>query len=515
MKKNKYKDQNKKNYKKIIIVLFVMIFILILANKVLDIIQERIQEGNKEVVYEEISSIEEVIEYYKSTYITEKLSLEKNINLDVEVIFCKPLYEKDVSNEKYFTDLLNDCAKVLNYQSFRLMDEKNGIIIKVICKSQKITSIIINDIEDYFIYMDSQISMKNFKEIEEVQLSIESEVLQNCINENWKKDIYFGERDSIFDNYYIYFDEGIKVRIIDENVYNIVFTKQYGKSVVNNCFPGVDFEYVEATIGTPTFKDEDEKLIGYKGNQIYVFFTESEISVYRNSKIDSDDFFDLADRFISNELDLLEFMNELTYIWPDYTTYKYDAKSIYINYPLKGIEIAVNSGDINGILVYNNNKSSLSKISRYLEDTRFVGRLQIDLMFKTEKQRIERYSSFVKLAKEYENSLSKEEKELIGRSLKYCIYPEKDNNGNIYKIRFISEFGNEPDRELNDGIFNYIWDSNDYFIYSKRGNGIYFYNLATGLIQRIITGGSTEEFNIKSYENGILEYDDKKCKLQF
>ena len=146
MKKNKYKDQNNKNYKKIIIVLFVMIFILILANGILDIIQKSIQEKNKEIVYEEISSIKEVIEYYRSTYITEKVSTEKNINLDVEVIFSKPLYEKDVSNEKYFTDLLNDCAKVLNYQSFRLMDEKNGIIIKVICKNKKIASIIINDI---------------------------------------------------------------------------------------------------------------------------------------------------------------------------------------------------------------------------------------------------------------------------------------------------------------------------------------------------------------------------------
>ena len=61
----------------------------------------------------------------------------------------------------------------------------------------------------------------------------------------------------------------------------------------------------------------------------------------------------------------------------------------------------------------------------------------------------------------------------------------------------------------------YIWESNDYFIYSKRGSGIYFYNLNTDKIQRIITGKLTEEFNIKKYENGILEYDDKKCQLQF
>lgn len=515
MKKKRYKDQNKKNYKKNIIVLFVMIFILMSISIMLGVIQKKNQENNKELENKEMTSIQEVIEYYKSTYIIEYESTEKNIKLDAEVIFSKPLYENNISNEQYFTDIINDCAKVINYKNFRLIDTKNNINIKVFCKGRKIDTIIINDIEDYFIYMDSQIGINSYKEIKTTPLNIESAILQECVDKNWEKDINFGERESIFDNYYIFFDEGIKVRIIDKKIYNIVFTKQYKNAVVNNCFPGVDLKYVETAIGTPTFKDDETKIIGYKGEQIYVFFTDSEISVYRNSTIDSDDFFDLADKFISDEMDLLEFMNELTYLWPDYETYEYDEKSIYINYPLKGIEIAINNGDINGILVYNNNKSSLSKISRYLEDTRFVSRLQIDLLFKTEKQRIERYLSWINLAKEYEKSLSKEDIELRGRSLKYCIYPEKDKNGNIYKIRFISEFGNEPDRELNDGVYTYIWESNDYFIYSKRGSGIYFYNLNTGKIQRIVTGKITEEFNIKKYENGILEYDDKKCQLQF
>ena len=515
MKNNRYKDQNKKNYKKIIIVLFVMIFIFLCVNGILDVLLKKIQEDNKKVTYEEISTIKEVIEYYKSVYISEYTSTEKSIKLDVDVIFSKPLYENDVSNEKYFSDLIEDCAKVINYNNFRLIDIKNKITIKVICKNRKIDSIIINDIEDYFIYMDSQVGIKNYKPIETKALTIESDIIQKCINENWGKDIFFGEKESIFDSYNIYFDEGLKVRIIDEKVYNVVFTKKYGKSIINNCFPGSDLKYVEAQIGTPTFKDEAAKIIGYKGEEIYVFFTESEVSVYRNSTIDSDDFFKLADKFISAEMDLLEFMNELTYLWPDYSTYEYDEKTVYINYPLKGIEIAINNDDINGILVYNNNKSTLSKISRYLADTRFVSRLQNDLVFKTEMQRIERSSSWIVLAKEYENSLSKEEKEFLGRSLKYCIYPEKDKNGNINKIRFISEFGNEPERELNDGVFTYLWESNDYFIYSKKGCGIYFYNLNTGRIQKIVTGKISDEFNIKGYKNGILEYDDKKCKLQF
>ena len=191
MKKARYKDQNNENYKKIVIVLFVVIFILMLVNGILGIIQKRVEDENKEIVYEEISSIEEVIEYHKSIYFSEKISMEKDIYLEVKVEFCKLLYENDKSNEEYFNELLNDCAKVLRYRSFYLIDSKNGITIKVICKNQKIASIIINDIEDYFIYMDSQISMKNFKEIKTTPLNIESEILQSCINENWNKAINF------------------------------------------------------------------------------------------------------------------------------------------------------------------------------------------------------------------------------------------------------------------------------------------------------------------------------------
>ena len=516
MEKNGYKDQKKKNYKGFKVVFFVLIFILLFMIFVLEVLQENVDEENKEIVYEEMSTIKDVIEYHKSIYISEKLSEEKNVYLEVKVIFSKPLYKNErESNEIYFNELIKDCAKILYYKNFKLIDEKNNINIKVMCSGGEITSVIINGIEDYFIYSDSQISIQQFKEIAKTSLTIESEELINCINNNWVKDTYFGERDSIFDEYYIFFEEGIKVRIIDEKVYNIVFTEQYNKSVVNNCFPGVDLKYVSATLGKPTFYDEENSIMGYKGEEIYVFFTENEISVYRNSTVDTDEFFKLADSFVSNEQDLLEFMNNLTYLWPDYTTYEYGDDYLYISYPSKGIEIAINYGDISGILVYNNVSSSLSKISRYLKDTRFVAKLQIDLMFKTEISRVEKDLSWFGLAKEYEESLSKEQKNIIGESLRYYTYPIIDNNGNIYKMKFISQSGNEPNREINDGITSYLWGTSEYFIFSKKGSGIYFYNLNTGRVQRIITGKPTEEFNLKGYKEGILEYDNEKIRLQF
>ena len=75
MKKNKYKDQNKENYKKNIIVLFVMIFILMFVSMILGSIYERNQENIEDLENKKLSSIQEVIEYHKSTYITEYESI--------------------------------------------------------------------------------------------------------------------------------------------------------------------------------------------------------------------------------------------------------------------------------------------------------------------------------------------------------------------------------------------------------------------------------------------------------
>mgnify|MGYP003298492579 CR=1 FL=1 len=47
--------------------------------------------------------------------------------------------------------------------------------------------------------------------------------LNKCIQSNWSYNSEFGTRESIFQNYYIFFDEGIEVRYIGKEIYNIIF----------------------------------------------------------------------------------------------------------------------------------------------------------------------------------------------------------------------------------------------------------------------------------------------------
>ena len=513
MSKQKYKDQNKKNYTRNIIVLFVMIFILFIALVILGKIQKK--QLAPKVSYDSLSTVKEVIEYYESKYISENESEDGSFYLDIYLTFkVLPYDEDDNSNEKYYTDLLTDVAKVIRYKSYRLFDKENDLNIKVICKNGEIVSIIINDIEDYFIYMDSQISMKKYKEIETTNLEITSDLLHTCIDNNWNADNNFGSRESIFNEYYIYFDEGIEVKSIQNKVYNIVFTTRYNGDVISNIHPGMKLSSIKEILGEPTFEEDGVDVIGYKSNQIYAFFTESEISIYRIPNIDNiRDFLELVDIYLTDEnSDLLGFMNELTYIWPDYSEYKYDQDYVFISYPHKGIEIKVNYDDTNGILVYNNIKGKISDITPYLNKTDFVARLQIDSVYEAEKRRVKYESELKNKCDDYINSLPEDKKNKIGESILYNFFPEIDSNGRIYSMKFISNTNEFPNRELNDGVDSYVWVSRNGFVYSKRGKGIYFYNLDNGNVNKLIDG--EKEFNIIEYKDNKLRFDDEEIILE-
>lgn len=506
-------NRNQRNYRLTIVFLGVAIFMLFLILfMIVSIYKANKNQISTELSYDNLTTVKQVVEYYESTYISEEDSKEKGYNIDIYLKFAKlPYTDDDTSNEKYYNDFIEDIAKVIRYKNFTMVDKENDITIKVTCKKGKVDKILINDIEDYFIYMDSQISMKTYEEIEITKFDISSEILKRIVDENWNNLDYFGQRESIYDEYYIYTSQGIKARIIQNKVYNVIFDKNYKENVINNLFAGIDFSSVKSSLGEPTFEDKENEVIGYKGEKIYVFFSKDELSVYRVIDSDTDDFFKLADEFINSKIDLLEFMNQLTYMWPDYAKYEYTESTVYLSYPLKGIEIKLNYDDTDGILVYNNIRSSLSKIGRYLENTNFVARLKQDSVFEAECKRINKKNTEKQRADEYQQNLDENEKNIIGESLEYYYYPEKDSNGNIYSMKFISKNENRPNRELNDNINSYLWISNSTFIYSKSKKGIYSYDLREGRVTRILEGN--DEFKFKEYKDGILYYDKKEIML--
>lgn len=482
----------KENIKSGLIIMAAVMVILIIFFVVFS---NRKQDGSQKE-YSSLQTVQDVIEYYGSKYISQDYSEEEGYLIDINVVFKVAPYVEETGevNREYYEKLLEDVAKVLSYRSYIVIDDENDLVIKVKCGNGILREIIINDISDYFTYIESELSTKAYKEIKETDINVASELLNNLIQSEWDSNYDFGGKDSRFNNYEIYLNQGIKVRRIQDKIYNIIFTDRYFEDVVEGVSTSTSKSEIIDRYGEPTFEDEENGIIGYKTEKFYIFFEQNEISVYRVYAGKINDFYKLADTLLVKGYqtkDLLKFMNELTYMWKDYETYYYSDSEVFLSYPHKGIEIKINYDNENGILLYNNVKSDFTQVENHLKNTSYTSKLQLDSMFEAEKRRVLNQKELIENAEEY--SIEDEEH---GRSFTYDHYPIKDESENIYAMKFISKDENYPDREVNDSIIDYAWDDNTHFVYNNGGEWDLSVDLGNGYVSEIMEEDYLE--NIKS-----------------
>lgn len=364
---------------------------------------------------------------------------------------------------------------------------------------------------------ENQIEGEEYETIKTISITPNSEELSNLMANLWSSSSEFGSRESIFKNYNIYFDEGIETRKINSNIYNIIYTENYDGAVINNLKVGIDLDDVEDYLGVPAFKDEELGVIGYKGGNLYAFFTEDEISIYRCTEYDYDDFWDLCDELLDDELTFKEFMNELTYIWKDYSEYSYDSDYMFISYPNRGVDIKLNYDDVSGIIFYNNMSENLTTLNKYLEDDTFISKLATDNVFEAEKRRIEAKSETLQLCEEFEETIEDEYSDialLAKQSELFDFYIETDDSGGTIAVYFVSKDGQNANRELTDPVYTYVWVADKYFVYSINSTGIYSLDVTTGT-KVTLTEGEDEEYEITSYQNQILTYDGIEMTIEY
>lgn len=513
--KQRYTKQNQIHTKKVMIIAIVVLtLILAVCSILLSSLKAKDEQKQQAILSGNFNSIKDILEYYGCRYIGMKEEATEGFKVDIDTEFKYDLYEEESSNQKFYENVINKIAEFLNYNSFQMFDDskEEKIHIRVICNHGKIETISINGIEDYFIYMDSQISLKKYKEIKTTELSIQAPELLNCIQNNWRSSSEFGSRESIFQDYHIYFDEGIRTRFIDGKVYHIIFDKNYVNSVVNGFTVGTESDIIISKIGTPSFQNDDKSIIGYKSNEIYVFFEKDQISIYRNIQEDGfEDFFKLVDEFLEDQYSLLDFMNELTYVWPDYEEYTYNQETVFLSYPNKGIDIKLNYDNIDGIVLYNNIGVSQEIVNQYIEHTEFLAQLQVDNVWNAEMRRFEERQSLSTKCKEYHEKFEKEDDRNRGKIYQY--YADLDENENMINLYFVSQDEQFVDCELRESITSYIWLSDSLLAYSRSGKGMYYYDLKNQTKGVLMTGDET--YQIKAFQNGVLKYDDKEVLIQF
>lgn len=363
-----------------------------------------------------------------------------------------------------------------------------------------------------------EVESKIFASTKETEMNITSKVVTDLIEKDWiTKDVSFGTRESTFDDYDIYFDEGIEVKTIIGKVFNIVFTEKCKDNILSGINTSTSLENITKILGKPTFGDIELELIGYKGKDVYVFFSNNEISIYRTETEDgSTGLIELLGKYEENG-SVWELGNSLTDLWPEYDSYVYRDDYVNLLYSLKGLRLEYNYTNQNGITIYNNYTGKivgelgikeLVENQEEIPDYIFI-EPERDLVYETEELRV----SYVKPRYREQVCEGEDGIDETIETNKFRLYYEK--SGEDYKnIQIVSITKEYPNSELTKEmvINSYLWNGESNLIYGITGKGLYSYNCIARQTITLLTG--TEDYKLKSLKNGILEYDNTKARLE-
>lgn len=363
--------KKEKDIKKIIVILAILLIIVLVITYYIFSKNER--EKNKEEYYaskeynskEDFNTVEEVLVFKGIKFIKQTKSSDDKYNADIYVELNKPLYNEEEDNEQFYTNMIVLLAYVQKYTNFRIIDEGKATVLSVFCdsKQQTVTAIAVNGTTNYWDIKRRETTIAQMQMINNTKLNIQSDEINKLIKNDWKRSkLELDVQKNKTGNYEIFTEKGIELRTVYKKVFNIVFTKKYNKSVVNNIKPGTNLDEIVNALGEPVYGSSNIGIMGYKSNDIYIFFTQEDISVYRVEKEyqNLEDIFTLIEKF-ERDKNIKDFVNGITDVWPDYDIYDWGTNYIDLRYTLKGIKIQFNVSNGNGMFYDNNYTTEVRK----------------------------------------------------------------------------------------------------------------------------------------------------------
>lgn len=323
--------------------------------------------------------IKETLEYLDCTYIKTTTSDEEGFDLDIYASIPNDVVSiEGISNQYYYENLIKYVTSVIKKNKYRIIDEKQNLIIRVRFENGE-AKYTINGDNNYFETKKASLS-KNEENEKEVEFTIKSNILNQILENNWRRALIksqLGTIDRSEDDYDCYDNEGYKIKTINLKIYNIVFTNNYTEEIFDGIKTGESNEELIKEYGVPNYIPEDNiNIIGYKTKDYYVFFSNGEVSIYRNEEIDEEKNIQFSNLFseFQNDKNLDNFIEKLTEIYPDYDTYERYEDGLEIRYTLRGMSIRYNNKDKN-VLILNSNYKGLINNNTSMEDIKNGNRM--------------------------------------------------------------------------------------------------------------------------------------------
>ncbi len=344
--------------KKLFIIILILLVILLFT--LLGLIGRNIMNDTSNTpIYSTIESMPDVktlINQMYGKFIKMEDSKNEKYYKDIYVKLKYDLYENDVPKKDFYNALIQNVAQMLNYNNVRIIDEDKQLEIKVVCDKENRTLIgsYINNDTNFYGHYESQKALANYKPTQATNLRLDSNELKTLTQNNWnRKELSIGKETEKVDEYIEYPDYGIYIYDIDEKVFNLIFDTRYKGTIVNSIKVGDSLENVVSILGNPTFGDIEEGYIGYKGQELYVFFNNEQISIY---PVENNNFSDLSQLVKQYESDgsIKKLVSNATDIWENYQEYYYDEYTVNLTYPLAGLKFQFGITENHGIIIYNN-----------------------------------------------------------------------------------------------------------------------------------------------------------------
>lgn len=488
--------------KRIIIVAIILVLAIIIVARIV------INANKPKTSLDDFSSVREIVEYDGHEYISMENSTEDGYEKDIYINFSRPSINDDgTTNQNLYEIVISHIAGMLTGQNFRLIDTDKNIVVKIqFNDDDEVSLYTINDDAKYWEHIKSNYQIDNYTNETLTSMTITSQVLANIINNNWiYNNINLGTRESTVDNYEIYFDEGYKVRKLGSEIYNIVFTQNYNGQILSGITSTTSVENVENILGKPTYKDDNNGIIGYKCEYFYIFFTGDEILIYHPDKYDEEDsqkFGELVTE-LNQTGEMNTFLNRLTDLYPNYASHYTYNNYVNIVYPLQGFEVTMGASSKNGITLYSNFQGYITD-SITMDDLKqnkqmpanVYTRLDTNLVFEAEKARLIQDNLY---RNPYDGAY-------LIQTDDYTIR----NQNNTYI--FYSRDKTKVDSTLTINNFtNMVSYNQTTFVYGVTNDGIYVYNAESMTSSKIAEGQGN--FNIDRIENNTIYYDNTSVNL--
>lgn len=505
-----------KKKKPIIIILIIIVLLAIIIG-----IGYIYGNKNKNKTYTSVTDfkdVKELVEYYGCEYKKMESSKEKGFDKDIYLIFAKDPIDEETGYiyKSFYENIISLVSAKMNKKDFRMIDETRDIVIKVVFNDDDTISYMINDDRQYFANLKSKKSIEKVKEDPEIiktgEWVINSGVLKSIIANGWiKKDAVLGTPESTSGEYEIYWDEGYKIRSINTKVFNIVFLPKYNTPIIGGVTSGMSNEEIINLLGTPQIRDNNENLIGYKTEDLYVFCHEGEISIYGPDEYDEEKNEEFAAIFteLNRTGDYNEFLNRLTDLYPDYYSYIKSTSYASVIYPQRGFEINFNAAAQNGLTIYNNYKGKITS-DITIDEVKNGDKLPANTLINVNENLVKRVED-MRLSEEISKLTVPDNDHtriIMGTNYVAYILPGETI------LRFTPTNNELPESEVKEEsnkittVYEY---SENRFVYGVKGKGIYLYDAKEMKKYTVIE--STGECKITDVKDGTIYYDGTSVKI--